>query len=97
MSQRTVLSILVALGCATAIVGLRATPLPAARAAVAAATLPAQGEPHPELNQAIRALEAAKAHLRGAAHDFGGHRAAALAAVDLALAQLRAALVYDTK
>ena len=52
-------------------------------------------EPHPEIRAAIRSLEAAREHLRVAAHDFGGHRVEALAAIDNALAQLRLALQYD--
>jgi len=52
-------------------------------------------EPHPQINQAIIALEAARMHLRRAAHDFGGHRVAAIAAIDRALMQLRLALQFD--
>lgn len=52
-------------------------------------------EPHPQINAAIRALEAAKDHLQRAAHDFGGHRVKAIRAVDAALVQLRLALKYD--
>ena len=51
--------------------------------------------PHPEINDAIRSLERAKAHLQGAAHDFNGHRADALAAVDAALRQLHIIVDYD--
>jgi hypothetical protein len=51
--------------------------------------------PHPEINAAIRSLERAKAHLQEAAHDFNGHRADALAAVDAALRQLRIIVEYD--
>jgi hypothetical protein len=52
-------------------------------------------EPHPAIRAAIRSLEAAKRDLQHAAHDFGGHRAEALAAVDAAINQLRIALQYD--
>jgi hypothetical protein len=52
-------------------------------------------EPHPQIMAAIRALEAAKIHLKSAAHDFGGHRVKAIRAVDAALVQLRLALQYD--
>jgi hypothetical protein len=52
-------------------------------------------EPHPQIMAAIRALEAAKLHLRSAAHDFGGHRVKAIRAVDGALVQLKLALQYD--
>jgi len=53
------------------------------------------GERHPEIRAAIRALENAKRHLQEAAHDFGGHRAEALEAVNHALEQLKLALQYD--
>lgn len=56
---------------------------------------PGGGERHPEIRAAIRALERAKEHLQRAAHDFGGHRVAALESVDRALEQLKLALQYD--
>jgi hypothetical protein len=56
-----------------------------------------RNERHPEIRQAIRALERAKAHLQAAAHDFGGHRAEALEACDNAIKQLKLALQYDKK
>jgi hypothetical protein len=52
-------------------------------------------EPHPEIRKAITALERAKYALQHASHDFGGHRADALAATDKAIQQLRLALQYD--
>ena len=79
-----------------ALVGLAGFPLPAARAGRPrdpTVVLPA--EPHPEINSAIVALERAKFHLMHAAHDFGGHRVAAIAAIDRALRQLRLALQFD--
>ena len=54
-----------------------------------------QAEPHPEIRAAIHSLERAKDHLEHAAHDFGGHRVDAIAAIDVALKQLRLALDYD--
>lgn len=54
-------------------------------------------EPHPRIRAAIRQLEAAKKELQEAPHDFGGHRADALQAVDKAIEQLRLALQYDKK
>ncbi len=54
---------------------------------------PARGR-HPAIRAAIRALEAAKADMQAAAHDFGGHRADALVACDNAIAQLKQALQY---
>ena len=43
---------------------------------------------HPRIRAAIDALAAAKAELRAAPHDFNGHRADALKAIDGALEQL---------
>jgi hypothetical protein len=54
-------------------------------------------EPHPEIRKAIAALERAKRDLQHASHDFGGHRADALAACDKAIEQLRLALQYDKR
>jgi hypothetical protein len=65
-------------------------PHPARPAAAAAVT-----EPHPEINAAIRSLARARLHLQRAAHDFGGHRVEAIAAIDAALVQLKLALQYD--
>lgn len=59
-------------------------------------TAPAQAaERHPKIRHAITALEAAKAELKSADHDFGGHRADALKECDAAIAQLKLALQYD--
>lgn len=52
-------------------------------------------ERHPEIRNAIAALERAKTDLKRANHDFGGHRAEALEACDRAIAQLKLALQYD--
>jgi hypothetical protein len=54
-------------------------------------------ERHPEIRKAITALEHAKYALQHADHDFGGHRADALAATDKAIVQLRLALQYDKR
>jgi hypothetical protein len=51
--------------------------------------------PHPEIKRAIVALQRAKNAMQHAAHDFGGHRAAALVECDKAIAQLQLALQYD--
>ena len=56
-----------------------------------------RAEPHPRIHKAIRELQAAKVELQKAPHDFGGHRADALQAVDRAIEQLRLALQYDKK
>jgi hypothetical protein len=52
-------------------------------------------EPHPEIMAGIRSLERAKAHLEHAAHDFHGHRVAAIGAINAAIAQLQECLTYD--
>ncbi|HZQ46125.1 MAG TPA: hypothetical protein VFC07_03870 [Verrucomicrobiae bacterium] len=52
-------------------------------------------ERHPKIRAAITALEAAKTEMQGAAHDFGGHRVAAIASCDEAIKQLQEALKYD--
>lgn len=54
-------------------------------------------EAHPRIRAAITALEAAKAEMKTAAHDFGGHREAALKECDAAIAELRLALQFDRK
>ena len=54
-------------------------------------------ERHPEIRKAIAALERAKTDLQRANHDFGGHRAEALAACDKAIEQLKLALQYDKR
>ena len=57
----------------------------------------ARAEQHPRIRAAIKQLEEAKKELQAAPHDFGGHRADAVQAVDKALEQLRLALQYDKK
>jgi hypothetical protein len=52
-------------------------------------------EPHPEIRAAIASLRKAQAHLKEAAHDFGGHREDALKATDEAIHQLQICLQYD--
>ncbi|MGH9351863.1 MAG: hypothetical protein ACRD2G_06860 [Terriglobia bacterium] len=73
-------------------------PQPAAAAAMptaspAAAAMPA--EPHPEIREALEALQNARNLLSHGAHDFGGHRAAALNLTNQAIEQCRAALHRD--
>jgi hypothetical protein len=52
-------------------------------------------ERHPHIRTAIRELDAAKEELRTAAHDFGGHREAAMGALDAAKHQLEDCLKFD--
>ncbi len=66
--------------------------------APASSTKPAherKHERHPEIQKAIKRLEAAKDDLQHASHDFGGHRVKAIQAVDQALAELHLALQFD--
>jgi hypothetical protein len=56
-----------------------------------------RGEPHPNIYRAVNALGAAEGDLQNAAHDYCGHRVAALQAVQNALAQLKAAVQCDKK
>jgi anion-transporting ArsA/GET3 family ATPase len=56
-----------------------------------------KAEKHPEIHAAIRHLQEAKNNLEHAAHDFGGHRAAALKHVNEALEECHAALAFDKK
>jgi hypothetical protein len=78
-------------------------------AALAAALSPvaasAQGQPerpplareraeHPRIASAIRELEEAIRYMEKAPHDFGGHKAAALASSRQAVTDLRQALAY---
>jgi hypothetical protein len=69
----------------------------AAAIAGSIAATPSQAEPHPHIHAAINELVEARKELQTAAHDFGGHRAAAIKAVDNAIRQLRVAEKYDKK
>jgi hypothetical protein len=81
---------------------LALVPTQRAHAQAAQAPARAQGaarrnEQHPRIHSAIKELEEAKKELQAAPHDFGGHRADAVQAVDKAIEQLRLALQYDKK
>ena len=52
-------------------------------------------ERHPRIHAALRALKDAKEDLEKADHDFGGHRAEAVKAVQHAINQLGKALEFD--
>lgn len=54
-------------------------------------------EQHPEIDSAMNHLREAKQNLEHAAHDFGGHRVAALKHVNEALDECRQAMAYDKK
>ena len=79
-------------GAAIAAAILFAVPAVFAQTAPPPAPAAPHMERHPAIRRAIRALEAAKLDMQHADHDFGGHRVAALAACDAAIAQLPAAL-----
>lgn len=59
-------------------------------------TLSAQNERamHPRIAAAIDALKDARAYMKEAPHDFGGHRDGAIRACDDAIRQLQLALAY---
>jgi len=54
-------------------------------------------ERHPEIHRALRKLRAAKEDLEKAAHDYAGHRVAAIQAIDQGIKELEAALQSDKK
>jgi hypothetical protein len=56
---------------------------------------PSPQQAHLELRNAINALQAAREHLNEASHDFGGHRADALRAINEAMRQLQLCMKYD--
>ena len=49
---------------------------------------------HPRIAKAIAALTDAEAYLKAAPHEFGGHKAAAVRAIDNAVTELELALTY---
>ncbi|MFZ3200774.1 MAG: hypothetical protein ACLQMT_10240 [Candidatus Acidiferrales bacterium] len=55
----------------------------------------AAAQMHPEIQDAIAALRNARDHLDHARHDFGGHRVAAIQAIDEAIHQLKICMDYD--
>jgi hypothetical protein len=75
---------------------------PARLAALAAAALVLAGGtlalpprlPHPGMRAALHELREARGELRASAHDFGGHRAAALRAVDDAIGSIKAVVYF---
>lgn len=78
------------------IAGLIATPTVMAQGAPTTAPAPAMHrERHPEMMRALRELRAAKRDLEQAAHDFNGHRAAALNHTNEAISEVEAGLKSD--
>ena len=65
---------------------------------LAAAHLPsAQAEPQPRMKAALAALLVAKKNLKAATPDKGGHRVAALAHVNKAIAEVRKGIRFDNR
>ena len=52
---------------------------------------------HPRIATAIKDLEDAVAYMEAAPHNFGGHKAAAIAASRKAIVQLRKAMAYRAR
>ena len=52
-------------------------------------------EPHPEMMRAKAQLQAAKASLQKAAHDYSGHRVKAIKAVDEAIKEIDLGIASD--
>jgi hypothetical protein len=79
-------ALLLALAIPVGAAGPKAAAAPAA--AVAAAPAPAASPampPHPNIEDALRAMRSARAHLDDAAHDFHGHRVKAIEHLDAAI------------
>ena len=57
-------------------------------------TMKSEKAHHPRIAKAIRELEEAIKYMEAAPHDFGGHRAKAIADSRAAIDQLRLALAY---
>ena len=60
----------------------------------AQATVKEEFAEHPQIRTAVRELEAAIAYMEKAPHNFGGHKAKAIADSRAAIGQLRAAMAY---
>jgi len=71
-----------------------ATLLPATLASVRADERREEWREHPRIVQAVHELEDAVRYMDAAPNDFGGHKAAAIAASREAIRQLRAAINY---
>ncbi len=58
---------------------------------------PDSAERHPHMRAALRQLRAARKQLSESAHDYGGHRVAALGQVDQAINEIEQAFAYDAQ
>jgi hypothetical protein len=74
-----------------------ATPAPAAVATTAPATAATAVEIQPHMREALEALRAAKRHLEEAEPDKGGHRVAAIKAVDNAIRHTEQGIGYANR
>lgn len=93
LSSSLALALLVfALSYPVAVPAAPRTPQP--NAAAAAAQVRGRAA-HPEIRAALANLREAREHLAHGAHDFGGHRVAALKAVDEAIREAQICLRYD--
>lgn len=66
---------------------------PTVKAATVSSPVPVPPR-HPEIDDAMRLLNQAQDHLNHAAHDFGGHRTAAMDHISKALDELHKAIEY---
>lgn len=57
----------------------------------------AKREGHPVLQNSIRQIETIKDRLQNAPSDFGGHRVAAIEALNHAISELQQAIQFDKK
>jgi hypothetical protein len=73
------------------------TPAPADAPAAPVIHHEHKAEHHSEMHKAMRKLRGAKEDLQKAAHDYGGHRTAAIGFIDQALAELRAGIDSQKK
>jgi hypothetical protein len=96
--MKRTLTILMAVAVLAAIFVTSAATLGRSQQAIDGQGLVHQGaEPHPNITRAIHALEAARGDLQDAAHDYCGHRVAALGATNAALNQLGAAIACENR
>jgi hypothetical protein len=94
--SRTVRHRVIGLALATLIGSGVWTAVPMAQAAPKPASQNQEGkERHPVLQNSIRQIEAIKDRLQNAPTDFGGHKEAAIDALNRAMNELRQAVQYD--
>jgi hypothetical protein len=77
--------------------GARRKHIPTPPAAKALPGGSGSAEKHPHIHKALRELHAARRNLHEAAHDYQGHRVAAIKDIDHAINQLHDALRFDRR